>query len=93
MSRLNHLRSVFSLRARTGRKSLTPWIFPSMGFETIDASYRIEEERMSIYKPEIFYPVRLDEVFKEKYQVAAKLGFGSSSTIWLCHDLLYIPLP
>ncbi|KAI1460369.1 CMGC protein kinase [Annulohypoxylon moriforme] len=88
MASKNRLRSIFSWSSITRKKPLTPRIFPTTGFETIDESYRIEEERMSIYKPEIFYPVRIGEVFQDRYQVVTKLGFGSSSTIWLCHDLL-----
>lgn len=37
----------------------------------------------------MFYPVRIGEVFRERYQVVAKLGWGAHSTIWLCHDLQY----
>ncbi|GAW21458.1 hypothetical protein ANO14919_109770 [Xylariales sp. No.14919] len=69
------------------RKPLQPRVFPTSGFEIIDPSKNIEEEGMSVYKPEIFYPVRLGEVFQNRYQVVAKIGFGSSSTIWLGHDL------
>ncbi|RWA08519.1 hypothetical protein EKO27_g6589 [Xylaria grammica] len=69
------------------RKPLEPRVFPTSGFEIIDSSKKVEEEGMSIYKPEIFYPVRLGEVFQNRYQVVAKIGFGSSSTIWLGHDL------
>lgn len=36
-----------------------------------------------------FYPVHLGEVFQDRYQTVAKLGFGSSSTIWLARDLWY----
>lgn len=35
----------------------------------------------------MFYPVRIGEVLRERYQVVAKLGWGAHSTIWLCHDL------
>ena len=31
--------------------------------------------------------MQLGEVFNSRYQVVAKLGFGTSSTIWLCRDL------
>jgi len=51
---------------------------------------RIEEERIPGYKAGNFYPVRLGEVFKSRYQVVAKLGFGTSSTVWLCRDLRYV---
>ncbi|KAK7227924.1 hypothetical protein V2G26_000094 [Clonostachys chloroleuca] len=42
---------------------------------------------MPEYKPEHFYPVRLGEVFHDRFQIMTKLGFGSSSTIWLARDL------
>ncbi|THX66867.1 protein kinase [Aureobasidium pullulans] len=32
-------------------------------------------------------PVHLGEKFVPRYQVLAKLGFGTSSTVWLCRDL------
>ncbi|EXJ86262.1 hypothetical protein A1O1_06632 [Capronia coronata CBS 617.96] len=35
----------------------------------------------------MFYPVRLGDVFQSGYQVVAKLGFGTASTVWLCRDL------
>ena len=39
-----------------------------------------------------FYPVRLGGVFSSRYLVVAKLGFGTSSPIWLCRYLEYILL-
>ncbi|KAI1120283.1 kinase-like protein [Nemania abortiva] len=69
------------------KQPLEPRVFPTSGFETIDDFESMEEEGMSIYEPGIFYPVHLGEVFQNRYQVVAKLGFGSSSTIWLGHDL------
>ncbi|KAB8078502.1 kinase-like domain-containing protein [Aspergillus leporis] len=35
----------------------------------------------------IFYPVYIGEVFAPRYQVVSKLGYGTSSTAWLCRDL------
>lgn len=52
---------------------------------------KIEEERVPDYKAERFYPVRLGDVFEFRYQVVAKLGFGTASTVWLCRDLKYAP--
>lgn len=54
----------------------------------IDNSQKIEEERFSGYVEERFYPVQIGEIFKSRYQVITKLGFGGASTIWLCRDLL-----
>jgi len=48
---------------------------------------RFEEEANPGYKAEHFYPVRIGEIFKSRYEVLAKLGFGMCSTVWLCRDL------
>ncbi|KAI0330124.1 hypothetical protein GY45DRAFT_1323997 [Cubamyces sp. BRFM 1775] len=48
----------------------------------------IEEETVPWYDPADFYPVRIGEVFRSRYQVAGKLGYGGYSTVWLCHDLV-----
>lgn len=72
---------------------LLPRTFPTSGFKTIDPSIKVEEESLSFYDPRMFYPVRLGEVFQERYQVVAKLGYGGHSTIWLCHDLQYANSP
>ncbi|CAH0023124.1 unnamed protein product, partial [Clonostachys rhizophaga] len=64
-----------------------PRTFPSHGFDVIDKDQLTEEEEMPEYKPEHFYPVRLGEVFHDRFQIMTKLGFGSSSTIWLARDL------
>jgi serine/threonine-protein kinase SRPK3 len=70
------------------RRPLVPRRFPSSGFETIDVSIKVEEETLPFYDPKMFYPVRIGEVFRKRYQVVAKLGYGTTSTTWLCHDLL-----
>ena len=46
-----------------------------------------EEEKVPDYHAERFYPVRLGEIYNERYQVLAKLGFGTTSTVWLSRDL------
>jgi hypothetical protein len=63
---------------------------PADSFEKLSLQEKIEEERIPAYKAERFYPVRLGEVFNSRYQVVAKLGFGTASTIWLCRDLEYV---
>ncbi|KAJ4183352.1 hypothetical protein NW755_009843 [Fusarium falciforme] len=42
---------------------------------------------MPEYNPDHFYPVHLGEVFNGRFQTVVKLGYGSSSTIWLARDL------
>ncbi|KNG88037.1 putative protein kinase [Aspergillus nomiae NRRL 13137] len=60
---------------------------PTSGFQIIDADHLVEEEELPDYKEDRFYPVRLGEIFQDRYQVIAKFGFGSSSTSWLARDL------
>jgi serine/threonine-protein kinase SRPK3 len=74
--------------AASGQK--LPRNFPVDGFEEISLQEKIEEEDLPAYCAEKFYPVRLGEVFNSRYQVVAKLGFGTSSTIWLCRDLEHV---
>ncbi|KAK6442831.1 hypothetical protein LTR95_000937 [Oleoguttula sp. CCFEE 5521] len=64
-------------------ESTTPAGVPDM----IDPDILIEEETTEAYKPKNWYPVQLGEVFNDRYKVVGKLGYGSSSTIWLCRDL------
>ncbi|OCL05752.1 kinase-like protein [Glonium stellatum] len=66
---------------------LPPREFPSTGFEVIDPSQSVEEERLPFYNRDAYYPMRIGAVIKDRYQVVAKLGYGTSSTVWLCHDL------
>ncbi|GES61291.1 kinase-like protein [Aspergillus terreus] len=47
----------------------------------------IKEERTPYYDPARFYPARLGDVLNGHYQLATKLGYGSSSTVWLARDL------
>jgi hypothetical protein len=68
---------------------LPPRVFPSTGLEVIDASQSVEEERLPFYNRDAYYPIRIGAVIKDRYQVVAKLGYGTSSTVWLCHDLSY----
>ncbi|KAK2865345.1 hypothetical protein FQN49_003671 [Arthroderma sp. PD_2] len=61
--------------------------FPTTGFVKLDLSEKIEEEGLPNYVADNFYPVYIGEVFASRYQVVSKLGFGMSSTVWLCRDL------
>ncbi|OAX77179.1 CMGC/SRPK protein kinase, partial [Emergomyces africanus] len=48
----------------------------------------LEEETLPYYKSEHYYPVNIGDVYESRYQVTAKIGYGSYSTSWLCWDLL-----
>ena len=69
------------------RRRSEPRIFPATGFTTIDSDLLVEEEGLPDYDANYFYPVKMGEVFVRRYQVVSKLGWGTSSTIWLARDL------
>lgn len=48
------------------------------------------QEKLSRYRPGGYHPVRLGDTFKDsRYEVHHKLGWGSSSTVWLADDRMY----
>ncbi|KAE8334949.1 hypothetical protein BDV24DRAFT_171751 [Aspergillus arachidicola] len=61
-----------------------PSPFPAKLLPTTDL---VEEVHTPHYKPQHFYPVRLYEILNNRYQIAAKIGWGTSSTVWLARDL------
>lgn len=70
-------------------QSLRPRVFPTTGFAHVDLDQTIQEEDLPGYKPERYYPVQIGQVLQHRYQITAKLGFGTGSTVWLCRDLKY----
>ncbi|EWY87454.1 CMGC/SRPK protein kinase [Fusarium oxysporum NRRL 32931] len=64
-----------------------PRDFPSSGFERIDSSSLVEEEKLPFYRRQDYYPMRIGQVIQGNYQVVAKLGYGTTSTVWLSRDL------
>lgn len=52
----------------------------------VDRDYLLDEETVKAYNPKHYYPVRMGELFKNRYRTVGKLGFGSASTVWLCRD-------
>lgn len=47
----------------------------------------VDEDHTPHSKSQHFYPVRLYEILNNRYQVAAKIGWRTSSTVWLARDL------
>ncbi|KAA6415952.1 MAG: CMGC SRPK kinase [Lasallia pustulata] len=47
---------------------------------------RSDTEWVQNYRPGGFHPVYYDDVFNARYRGLRKLGFGASSTVWLCMD-------
>ncbi|KGO76091.1 hypothetical protein PITC_006340 [Penicillium italicum] len=66
----------------------TPTVFPTSGFELLNASIELEEETLPNYRPEKYYPVSQGEIFNDRYQTIAKIGYGVTSTVWLAKDLI-----
>lgn len=54
----------------------------------------IEEELVPGYDPRHFYPVNPGDIFHNRYEMTAKLGCGSCSTVWLARDIQrYVSVP
>ncbi|KAI1505630.1 kinase-like domain-containing protein [Biscogniauxia marginata] len=45
------------------------------------------EEGTDVYRPGGFHPVYIGDVFKDRYKVLNKIGYGVYSTVWLVRDL------
>lgn len=52
--------------------------FPTSGFE---------EETYSSSTGHLYYPAKIGQVLHSKYQIVGKLGYGTTSTVWMCQDL------
>ena len=46
----------------------------------------IEEEKFNRGSQSHYYPVRIGDTLNNKYQIISKLGYGTSSTVWLVRD-------
>ncbi|KAJ5483236.1 protein kinase domain protein [Penicillium desertorum] len=64
-----------------------PMCFPTSGFETVRPSDVLDEERCEKFKQGQYYPANIGDVLISKYQIVGKLGFGTTSTVWLARDL------
>lgn len=64
-----------------------PWPESTAATALLDESNPVEEEKTPSYDPKLFYPARLGEILNARYQLATKLGYGTSSTVWLARDL------
>ena len=72
------------------RAPLTPIQFPHSGFKLYDDSVLVEEEQLEEYNDDHYYPVQIGDVYDTQYQVLGKLGFGTTSTVWLGRNLKYV---
>ncbi|KAK2809539.1 hypothetical protein FQN50_003807 [Emmonsiellopsis sp. PD_5] len=49
-------------------------------------SQTIEEQTLPFYRQKHYYPVKIGQVFNNRYRIIAKLGYGAYSTVWLAWD-------
>ncbi|KAL8870196.1 MAG: hypothetical protein Q9174_003707 [Haloplaca sp. 1 TL-2023] len=61
-------------RARTGRVRL------------LSPITRLNEEPIEWYRPGRLHPVKLGDLFNNRYEIVRKLGWGVNSTVWLAKD-------
>jgi hypothetical protein len=46
----------------------------------------VEEQTLPAYHQKRYCPVRPSDLFKNRYRIIAKLGYGAYSTVWLAQD-------
>ncbi|KAJ5159177.1 uncharacterized protein N7500_008828 [Penicillium coprophilum] len=65
-----------------------PVSFPTMGWEIIPTDEKIEEEQMPDFEEDCeFCMITIGDILLSRYQVVGKLGWGTTSTVWLVRDL------
>ncbi|KAE8151541.1 kinase-like domain-containing protein [Aspergillus avenaceus] len=64
-----------------------PWPPSPAVAPRLDVNQCFEEENTPYYHSAHFYPTRIGEILNNRYQVVTKIGYGTSSTIWLARDL------
>jgi hypothetical protein len=52
----------------------------------LPADVPIEEERIPSYDPKRFLPVNPGDLLNNRYKIVVKVGWGTTSTVWLAHD-------
>ncbi|KAG5985246.1 hypothetical protein E4U55_007871 [Claviceps digitariae] len=55
--------------------------------ETVPPEISIDEEKLPGYNPRHYYPANPGDVLSDRFKLIAKLGWGSSSTVWLAQDI------
>lgn len=60
--------------------------FSNSNFKTLPSDQKIEEEVHDAISKGRYYPVRVGDIIKNRYQVVGKLGYGLGSTVWLANE-------
>lgn len=69
------------------RATSPPIYFPTSSFSTVRPSEVLDEERFEKFQQGQYYPAHVGDVICSRYQIVGKLGFGTTSTVWLARDL------
>ena len=73
---------------------LPPWnrfLFPTINFPVyIPQDRKVEEETCPDYCASNYYPARIGDIIQNRYQIVGKLGYGTTSTVWLARDQQYV---
>ncbi|KAJ6114575.1 CMGC/SRPK protein kinase [Penicillium sp. IBT 16267x] len=77
----------YQLRRLIGQPAPAPFPAATTGFEIIDDSVVLEEEKFDHFLDGLFYPVNIGDVLNDRYTIIGKLGYGLTSTVWLAGDL------
>ncbi len=80
-SRMRLIRSLRGIKPSSGPSSAN-YEYPAK----LITDAPIEEERIPRYRPQRYYPVHIGETFHDRFLIVAKLGYGTSSTVWLAQD-------
>jgi hypothetical protein len=83
----SHLSPMLNSFLRSFRPVWQPLKFPTENIPLIAPHQKIEEETIPDYLAARYYPVRIRDLIHNRYQVVGKLGYGTTSTVWLARDL------
>lgn len=79
-------RHVSGMKSSSKAQASCPTALRNTLFDVLPLHDLVEEETVPNYDPSKFFPIHLGAVLRSRYRVVAKLGFGTSSTVWLCRD-------
>jgi hypothetical protein len=74
---------------RKDRKTSPQPLYEEEEDEELLGSDEDEQEDPQDYVKGGYHPVKISDVFNNRYCVVRKLGWGHFSTVWLCWDLMY----
>jgi hypothetical protein len=82
------------MRPTTAARWRLPWLAhpkmrapPLVLSEQVEIMHSVEEEIMPGYSNLNFLPVNVGQIINDRYDVIAKLGYGSASTVCLPKDI------